>query len=270
MNCEILASVMNQKNCEKIIQQFNISEKNKCLIINQITEGINYEKNITTGNHRFFSVEDKGLSKSRNMAIEKAMGDICIIADDDVEYVENYEKIVKDGYSKYPDADIIAYHFKYVDCKKYKRIKKEGRVGYLRSLGISSTQITFKRDSLQQAKIKFDENFGTGSGKCNWGEENVLLYDCLKAGLKIYYIPMMIAKKYDYGSTWDRSNTPEHFEKQGWLYYRMTRHFYWILGLQFAIRKRNIFKKEMTSWQVFTSILKGGKQYRRMKNEGKI
>lgn len=35
---------------------------------------------------------EKGLSKSRNMALKYASGDICLIADDDLEYVDLYEK----------------------------------------------------------------------------------------------------------------------------------------------------------------------------------
>ena len=41
-------------------------------------------------NIRVINSFEIGLSKSRNLAIKNALGDICIIADDDIEYVEDF------------------------------------------------------------------------------------------------------------------------------------------------------------------------------------
>lgn len=263
MECEILASVMNQKNKDEIIKRLGISDGDKCLIINQIDGNKRVDKDVENGDCRFLSCKDKGLSKSRNLALRKAVGDVCIIVDDDVKLIKNYKKLIVKAYEKYPDADIIAFEFEYNDCNKNKKKMSERRIDYLHSMKISSTQITFKRKSIKESEIKFDEDFGAGSGKNNWGEENIFLFDCLRAGLKIYYVPIKIMTKYDLGSTWDKSNTKEHFEQQGAIYYRMSSRFWRMLALQFVLRKRKIYSKDMSSYSVFKAMIKGARKYRR-------
>ena len=51
-------------------------------------------------NHKikFISCDEKGLSKSRNKAINNATGDICIIADDDVTYSDDYIEKIRQAY----------------------------------------------------------------------------------------------------------------------------------------------------------------------------
>ena len=68
------------------------------------------------------SVNEKGLSRSRNKAILNSNADICVIADDDMYYSNQYELNVSKGYKKYPDADIIAY---YVDSDDKRHIKEK-------------------------------------------------------------------------------------------------------------------------------------------------
>ena len=59
------------------------------LIINQSRDNVlvsDFEK------VRVINVDEKGLSKSRNLAIKNASKEICLIADDDVVYLPNFHK----------------------------------------------------------------------------------------------------------------------------------------------------------------------------------
>ena len=58
---------------------------------------------------RIINTTERGLSKSRNMAIENSIGDICIIADDDLVYSEHMVTTVEKAYDKYKDASIIVF-----------------------------------------------------------------------------------------------------------------------------------------------------------------
>ncbi|CEP47881.1 Glycosyl transferase family 2 [[Clostridium] sordellii] len=88
-NLEVLVSTMNQKDYS-LIKKMNIQTDalfiNQC-DLNQYEELKKYEKNI-----RIISNTERGLSKSRNQALLNAKGDICLIADDDIKYVDGYEK----------------------------------------------------------------------------------------------------------------------------------------------------------------------------------
>lgn len=259
MNCEILVSVMNQKNENRVVRRLGISEKDRCAIINQVADIDEVESDIVFGSHRFFSYREKGLSRSRNHALKKASGDICILSDDDMTFVPDYRNIILRAYEKRSDADIISFDFLQSDGSR--ETMRKGRVGYIRSMKLSSAQITFKRTSIKKMCVKFDENFGTGSDKYNWGEENIFLFDCLRAGLKIYHVPIVTVVKSDLGSTWDKSSSREHFEQQGAIYYRMSPRWWRVLNLQFVLRKRKIYNKDMTGFQVLRAMNAGVKKY---------
>lgn len=260
MKCEVLVSTMNKKSKKELIKSLRI---NCCTIINQITNrDMKYPKDDTISSQKFLSFKEKGLSKSRNKAIENCSSDICVIADDDMYYVDEYEKIIKDAYKKYPDADLIAFVVDNEDVLHKKRILKEGRVGYLRSMKLQSVQVTFKRASIIKNNIKFDESFGTGS-TYYWGEENIFLFDCLRSNLKIYYVPQKIATLKISNSSWNKDNTVEHYKIQGTIYYRMSNIIYPILIIQFAIRKRNIYKNDMSMFKVIKSMFQGAKEYKK-------
>ena len=88
---EVLVATMNQNNF-KLIKEMNLSTD--AIIINQCEKNEYDEKIINNNKIRMYSYNERGLAKSRNRALDKTDADICVIADDDVIYVDNYEKII--------------------------------------------------------------------------------------------------------------------------------------------------------------------------------
>lgn len=262
MGCEVLASVMDQKNSDFVVKRLGIDKRSRCLIVNQIVKRLLPKSDIVKGNHRFLSFNEKGLSRSRNRAIDNSVGDICLIADDDMKYVDDYEQKVLAAYKKYPDADIIAFIVDRENKVFSPKIKKEGRVSALMTMKLSSVQLTFRRKSIVDKNIRFDEEFGAGS-KYPWGEENIFLFDCIRKGCKVYYAPVKIATLLDLDkSSWDKSNTSKHYKQQGAIYYRMSPKLWWVLALQFVIRKRKIYRMDMSGLDVFRAMVVGTKEYK--------
>ena len=112
MKLELLLSTMNLKNeteSNKLIQKMNVNTNT--LTINQITNKNIKETNNLTSKNKLISVRDKGLSKSRNMAINNSEADICIIADDDVIYKDNFQNIIK--------KELISIIMPVFNCAKY-------------------------------------------------------------------------------------------------------------------------------------------------------
>lgn len=100
MRLEVLLSAMNLKDYH-YIESLNIT--GNCVVINQCDqEG---EEIYEGGRVRYVKTRERGLSKSRNMAIQKSRGDICILCDNDVEYVEDYEEKIIKAFEKHKEAD---------------------------------------------------------------------------------------------------------------------------------------------------------------------
>ena len=211
----------------------------------------------TTRKITYVETTQRGLSRSRNMAIEKADADICILCDNDVEYMPDYEKSITDGFMKHPDADLIVFYIKRKE-KPVPNYPKAKRMGYLSVLKIFSPEVAFRRESIRG--ISFDERFGAGSGRYIMGEENIFLYDCLKKGLKIYYEPVMIAKLREEESTWFKGYDEEFFVSRGANYAAMSRLGSYILIMQFALRKRYLYSDKLSIRAVIGYMLRGRRE----------
>lgn len=206
---EILLSCMFLSDSKEMIKRSHITSDT--VIINQCDEENYKEENICNALLRTFSVTDRGLTKSRNLAISKSQADICIICDDDEIFNEGYEKAVSSAYDALPDADIIIFDMVDRPLKWGNSIK---RLGYIDLMSVSSWQITFRREKLLASGVLFDENMGAGSG--NGAEEEFrFLTQCRKAKLRIYHYPFRLASVAQTQSTWFNGFDEEFFVNRG-------------------------------------------------------
>ena len=107
MSIEVLLSTMHQDDLS-IIEKCNI--RTSCLIVNQCNKNGYMEKDMPFGKCRMISTTDRGLSKSRNVALENSIADICVICDDDMKYINGYERIILGAFNELHDADIIVFN----------------------------------------------------------------------------------------------------------------------------------------------------------------
>lgn len=251
----VLVSTMNQPDNATLQKEMNIG--GRYTVINQVTKVNDVPVDINSQSRKFLSFKERGLSRSRNRAVENSTAEICVVADDDMYYVDGYQEIISEAYKKYPDADIIAFHVDNEDKVKQKKVMKEGRIGFIKSMRIASWQITFKRSSLLKKGIIFDEKFGTGT-EDYMGEENILLFDCLKSKSKIYYVPTKIATlKKDTESTWFNGYDEKYFIVSGKKFHRMSAWCSYLMAVQFALRKRSRYKGGFGTFKALSYLFQG-------------
>lgn len=280
MNLEVLISCMHQ-------QDFEIAERTgirtDALMINQCPP-VEYSndasldrntfevQNCSRGNIRMLRTNTRGLSKSRNLAIQHAGGDVCLLCDDDEQLDPLYQKTILQAYEMLPDADIICFRI----SNQPSRLKQETqRLTKWTAMRIASWQITFRRESVLKSGIRFDEDMGAGTGN-GGGEEVKFLRDCIKAGLKAYYVPKSIGTVAQSESTWFKGYDRDFFYKRG-----ITNRY--MLGLPVSILyaayytmvKRDLYKEYVTPWQSFKYTLEGiiandiGRKKKRRNSVGK-
>lgn len=203
---EVLISCMNLGE-DDIVDRSRIYSS--ALIIDQCQKDELREYYINGQLYRHVCIPQRGLTKSRNLAISLSKGDICLLCDDDEVFCNGYmEEIIK-AYSSLPQADVIIFQMENMPNKLGQKIKK---LSYLDLLKVSSWQISFLRKRL--GSVRFDENMGAGTG--NGAEEEFkFLTDCRKAGLKIYYVPVKIARVEQQSSTWFKGYNKVFFVNRG-------------------------------------------------------
>lgn len=260
MTFQILLSCMHQKG----LQMINHAQITcKAVVINQCNEEkIEYSKD-----HKqvVFSTKERGLSRSRNMAIEKSNADVCLIADDDEVFVPDVESRVLKAYQEHTQADIIAFIVENAsgfgekvrnDKKKYSN--KTFECNLLNTLHISSWQISFKRKAIIDKGLRFDTMMGSGTGH-GGQEESKFLADCLKAGLRIWYVPIVIARMDDsHPSQWFHSFDQKFFYDRGWATRRFLGYTLSTLyAFYYAIKKHKIYSADISLISALTNMIKG-------------
>ena len=264
MKLEILLSCMHQSDTA-LLHRSNIT--GHVLMINQCDREGELTCQTRQGAGRMISTTQRGLTKSRNMAIRESTGDVCLLCDDDEVFLADYEEKILTAYRQLPQADVIIFKMKDRPASFPDKIME---LKFPKVMKVSSWQISFRRERLLTTGVRFDELLGAGTG--NGGEEELkFLMDCSRAGLKIYYVPQEIASVAQTSSTWFEGFDRTFFENRG----ATTRY---ILGLPLAlvyalyyvIKKRPYYKELLTMPQAMKAILKGMKENKLTKQkEGK-
>lgn len=256
MKLEVLLSCMYKEDMD-IINDSRIT--GSAVVINQCNKEDYDELRTKNGLARMYSVKERGLTKSRNMAIEKSQGDICLLCDDDEVFKKDYIEKIVSAYNLLPDADIII--FKMAD-RPPSFPDKIIRLGFPKIMKVSSWQISFKRQSLIDSGVRFDELLGAGTG--NGAEEELkFLKDSLKAKLKIYYVPSEIATVGQESSTWFKGFNEKFFKDRG----NTTRY---ILGLPlsvlyafyYIVRKKKMYSADISPIKALKAIMSGIRENR--------
>ena len=263
---DVLISTMYQRDLF-LVENMNI--QSDTIIINQTDKKDFLKKKTNFGCVRMISVKDRGLSKSRNLAIDNSDSDICVIADDDLIYQNLYKDIIINAYEKYSDADIIVFDVPSTNQTRPTSSLKEGRVDFLHSMKIASFQITFKRKSINDNNIRFNELFGAGA-KYTCGEENIFLVEAFKKGLKIYFVKEIIAIVNHNESTWFNGFDEKLFRSKGAMFYEMSNKLANLFIVQFALRKYSLYKKEINIFEAYKYMKLGLVEYKKLINKSRL
>lgn len=212
MTVEVLISCMHQKDFS-IIRRTNV--QSDALIINQCdVEKMEYSQFSNTQGKicrvRMISTKERGISKSRNMAINHATGDICLFCDDDEVLENNYETKIRTSFERYPEESILVFKMNH-PRKTYP--SGTYKIGCFKALRVCSCQIAFRRERIH---VSFCEKMGSGTGN-GGGEENKFLIDCLKQGLKIRYVPLLIMSVAQADSLWFHGYDSTYWINRGWV-----------------------------------------------------
>lgn len=247
MKLDILMSCMHQDD-DTLVRRSGIT--GSVVVINQCDRDDYWQ----SGPVRIYSTTQRGLTRSRNMAISKSDADVCLLCDDDEVFVEGYESAILEAYEQLPQADVII--FKMVN-RPPSFSDEVQRLRFPKTMKVSSWQISFRRENLLRSGVRFDERMGAGTG--NGAEEELkFLTDCEKAGLKIYYVPAEIASVAQTESTWFAGFNEQFFENRG----ATTRYVLGVplavlYGIYYVVRKKAMYQSQITPGQALKAIFRG-------------
>lgn len=237
MKLQVLVAAVEQE-VNSLAEKMKL--ESEALIVNQCghydyTEYFHKDRRI-----RCFSMAERGVGLSRNTALFRADGDICLFSDEDIVFDPGYEKAVLAEFEKNQDADLITFNFRVDPSRATYHNDKAGRIRWYNYGRYPTFAAAARTEALRRANVSFSLLFGGGARYSN-GEDSLFFHDCLKKGLHLYASPVELGQEVYRESTWFQGYNTKFFVDRGVLYH----HLYGGMAKAFSLRFLCAHRKEM-------------------------
>lgn len=266
---EILVSTMNRTTLDFLIPMFPFLPFSNfsILVLNQTTHDRLLESQFP--NVRVINSLEKGLSKSRNLALQNTTAKIALIADDDVEFIKDFDTKIIEAYNKNKSASVVCFQTLTKENQPFSNYKNQQFWMKEKDLNpVLSIEITFKPEDLREKKIIFNEHFGLGA-QFQDAESLFFLRRANYNNLRILFSPETIVIHEKYSSSDEVVSDRLLYAKMASFHKRYGAMSYLLLlkFIFFLLRKRLISFKEIK--HKFEIGLKGITDYKTLLNEKK-
>lgn len=240
MKVQVLASVMNQ-DLNEIADRMRLDSD--AVIINQC-DRLGYEEAERNGHiFRFYSFPDRGIGRSRNEAILRSTGDICVFSDQDIVYEPGYGEMIAEEFRLNSDADMILFNVTIKESRRTYCITERKRVRWYNCGRYGAVSFAVRRESLLSSGVTFSLLFG-GGAKYSSGEDSLFLKEFISKGYKVYTAPVTIGREEAEESTWFTGYNEKFFYDRGVLYRYLYGRLARVMALRFLLAHRKKMCKD--------------------------
>ncbi len=256
MSVQLLISCVD-KNIPELVEKLELNSP--AVIVNQCSE--DREEHIQVKGHPLdvYYRKERGVGRSRNLALSKADQDICLFGDEDIVYAEGYEALIEAEFEAHPEADGILFQVEVTPERKTYQNDAYGKVSLLNCGRYPAYSMAFRRDKLHATGVKFSLLFGGGAPYSN-GEDSLFIRELIKAGMQIYKSPVCIGEEIPRPSTWFTGYHEKFFFDRGVLYHFLYGTAAPVWGFRFVFAKRAEMCREIPWTKAFKLLLDGIKQ----------
>lgn len=247
MSVQVLASVMNEEP-ETLIERMRL--ESDAVIINQCDRLGYEERQQGESRIRFYSFPDRGVGRSRNEAILRADGDICLFSDGDIVYEPGYAAAVEAEFFHNPDADMILFNVTIEEARRTYHITERKRVRWYNCGRYGAVSFAVRRESLLSSGVTFSLLFG-GGARYGSGEDSLFLKEFMDKGYSVYTAPVTIAREVSEGSTWFAGYNEKFFRDRGVLYRHLYGRLAGVMALRFLLAHRARLCSEVPLGQAY-------------------
>ena len=236
--------------------------KTDAIIINQCDKLDRYETCINGKNVKFYSYPERGVGRSRNHALMSASGEICLLADEDMIYVDGYENIVIEAFNKFRRADAIIFQVNSLNPERpLATMNHTGKISLKRAIRYGACRIAFKRESILRKNIWFSLMFG-GGATYGSGEDTIFISDLYKNGLNVYSYNKKIADIIQENSSWFTGYNEKYFFDKGALYYAMYPRYAKIITLYSGFKMYKRLDRKFSYFDIVKWLYNGINDYK--------
>lgn len=196
------------------------------------------------------ALECRGVTRSRNAAINTQSSGILLFADDDQTFNEDSFSHLRRLFLSSPELDFTCAQLHDANCKPFKKYSKNmSRATRLNTAKVGAPELAIRIDRFRKFGVTFDTNFGTGS--LLWlGDEFIFLCDAMRSGLKGRHINLVVGSHPQDSA--GHQNNESSFEIRERVFRRALTPVSWPFRVAFACKSH----KRFPSWKSLWKFLK--------------
>ena len=260
---QVLASVVD-KEPRRLAEEMHI--ETDAIIVNQCDR---YEAESFCRHGRkiqVFHMAERGVGLSRNTALMRADGDICLFSDQDIVYEAGYEGKILQAFEKCPAADMIVFNIEVREERRTYRNTQEKRVRWYNCGRYGAVSFAVKREKLFESGVTFSLLFG-GGAKYSAGEDSLFLKQFMDKGYRVFASPVTIGREREGDSTWFSGYHEKFFYDRGVLYHFLYGHLARLWALRFLLAHREKMCVELSVREAYRIMRKGIRSRGRSEND---
>ncbi len=255
---QVLASVVD-KEPRRLAEEMNI--ETDAVIVNQC-DHYGVESFCCKGrNIRVFHMAERGVGLSRNTALMRADGDICLFSDQDIVYEPGYEQKILHAFEECPSADMIVFNIEVGEERRtYHNVRKK-RVRWYNCGRYGAVSFAVRKEKLLESGVTFSLLFG-GGAKYSAGEDSLFLKQFMDKGYRVYASPVTIGREKEGDSTWFSGYHEKFFFDRGVLYHFLYGYLAKLWALRFLLAHREKVCRDISVKEAYRVMRKGIKSQR--------
>lgn len=214
----------------------------------------------------FLHSDSIGVGRNRNLLLDQAEAELCVLADDDMRFLDDYPQIALQAFASCPNADVLVFNLVEKIPRRHQN-QKTVRLHWYNFGKYGAARLAFRTESLRQSGIRFDLRFG-GGARFGSGEDTIFLKSCLKKGLKLYAVPFALAEiDQTAESTWFTGYDEKFFRDKGALYACLYPLLWPLFCLRFLLHYRAKVLKRVSFCRAFVWMCKGSQMLKRIEED---
>lgn len=259
MRLQLLISAVNQIPSE-LVKKMNV--RSDAIIINQCG-GFGYEEIIKDGYLiKVYSQQEKGVGLSRNSALMRADGDICLFSDEDIVYENDYAQKVIQEFGRHPEADMLLFQVDVCEERRTYHNDAYARVRLYNCGRYPAYSFALRTEIMHRKNVCYSLLFGGGARYSN-GEDSLFIRDCIKSGMKVYKTPVIIGREEQRQSTWFSGYHEKFFFDRGVLYEHLYGRLAKAVAVRFLLRHKAVMCREIPMRRAYALMCDGLKEARK-------
>lgn len=250
---QVLASVVD-KEPRRLAEEMHI--ESDAVIVNQCDRYGAETFCFQNRNIQVFHMAERGVGLSRNTALMRADGDICLFSDQDIVYKPGYEQMILQAFEACPSADMIVFNIEVGEERRTYHNTEKKRVRWYNCGRYGAVSFAVKREKLLESGVTFSLLFG-GGAKYSAGEDSLFLKQFLDKGYRVYTSPVTIGREKEGDSTWFSGYHEKFFYDRGVLYHFLYGRLASLLALRFLLAHREKMCRKLSVREAYHVMREG-------------